>query len=444
MTFSKILFTAIFLLLLLPNVFAQRAEDVLATSKDITYNASSLSPQGQKFYLEQRRMLSETRTSLLDEMIAESILEAESKLQNTTADKLLAAQRAKVPEPTAAEILSTYNANRAAIGDRTLEQVRKELVEFLKRDDEDKAIAAYLEELRTKHKVVKGKDVNAIGLAPTDVLATIAGRPITLGDFLQANRVRLNDTEVQIYEAVRSDLQSTIFSTLATQEAKARGMDTSDLIATEITNKMRNFSDEEKEVLEADLMRRLFAKYDVKFILAEPTRVVQNISVDDDPSSGKADAPVTIVMFTDFQCPVCSRTHPLLKQAIAAYGDKIRFVVRDFPLEKIHDNSFNAALAANAARNQGKFVEYTEVLYRNQQALDKPSLIKYATELGLNVKQFELDFTDAKTAAEVRKDLADGRSYGVGGTPTIFVNGVKVQRLSLTAFRSAIDRALSK
>ena len=444
MTFSKILFAATLSLSLLGTVSAQRAEDVLATSKDISYNASSLSPQGQKFYFEQRRMLSETRTALLDEMISESILEAESKVQNTTVDKLLQTQRAKVPEPTAAQILSTYNANRAAMGDRTLEQARKDLVEFLKRDDEDKAVAAYLEELRTKHKVVKGKDVNALGLTPTDVLVTIAGRPITMGDFLQANRVRLNDTEAQIYEQVRSDLQATIFSTLATQEAKARGIDTSDLIATEITNKMRDFSDEEREVLESDLMRRLFAKYDVKFTLAEPTRIVQNISVDDDPSSGKIDAPVTVVMFTDFQCPVCARTHPLLKQAVAAYGDKVRFVIRDFPLEKIHENSFIAALAANAARAQGKFAEYTDVLYKNQQALDKLSLIKYAMELGLNAKQFELDFTDAKTAAEVRKDLADGRSYGVGGTPTIYVNGVKVQRLSLTAFRSAIDRALSK
>jgi len=129
---------------------------------------------------------------------------------------------------------------------------------------------------------------------------------------------------------------------------------------------------------------------------------------------------------------------------LSGYGDKIRFVIRDFPLEKLHENSFNAALAANAARAQGKFAEYTDILYRNQEALDKPSLVKYASELGLNVKQFELDFSDAKTAAEVRKDQADGRSYGIGGTPAIFVNGVKVQRLSLMGFRSAVDRALAK
>jgi protein-disulfide isomerase len=149
-------------------------------------------------------------------------------------------------------------------------------------------------------------------------------------------------------------------------------------------------------------------------------------------------------MFSDFQCPACGRTHPVLKQVLAEYGDKVRFAVRDFPLENIHENAFQAALAANAARTQGKFFEYADVLYRNQEALDKASLVKYAGELGLNVKQFELDFSDAKAANEIRKDQADGRSYGIGGTPAIFVNGVKVQRLSADAFRRAIDRALSK
>jgi protein-disulfide isomerase len=221
-------------------------------------------------------------------------------------------------------------------------------------------------------------------------------------------------------------------------------VDSSGLIAVEITDKLRDFSDEERAALESDLMHKLFAKYSVKISLAEPKRIVHNVSVDDDPSTGKPDAPVTVVMFTDFQCPACSRTHPVLKKALSVYGDKIRFVVRDYPLEKIHENSFNAALAANAARAQGKFAEYTEILYRNQQALDKASLIKYAAELGLNVKQFELDFSDAKTAAEVRKDQADGKSYGIAGTPAIFVNGVKVQRLSLMGFRSAVDRALAK
>jgi protein-disulfide isomerase len=426
-------------------VTAQRLDDVLATSTTSTFTASSLSPQGQKIYLEQRKLIGETRAQLLSEMIANAVLELEAKPTSSTKEKLLAAQRTKVAAPTTAEIQKIYNANTAALGGRPLAEVRGQIVEYLKHDSEQTAVNSYIQSLRTKYKVTAGRDVNAMGLAPADVVATVNGRNITLGEFEQANKVRLNDTEIEIFEEIRSDLEPSIFSALAAEEAKSRNLDTGSFIAAEITDKLRLYTDEERVGVETALMRQLFAKYKVKITLREPTPIVQNILVEaDDPQIGSASAPVTVVMFTDFQCPACSRTHPVLKQVLAAYGDKIRFVVRDFPLESIHENAFQAALAANAAFAQGKFLEYADVLYRNQDALDKASLLKYASELGLNAKQFELDFTGATAQAEVKKDQADGRSYGIGGTPAIFVNGVKVQRLSAEAFRRAIDRALSK
>lgn len=434
---------AIFVAVLLSQANAQRLDDVLATSTGMTYHASSLSPNGQKLYLEQRKVLSETRTDLLSQMIVEALLDLESKATGQAPEKLLGAERRKVTQPTAAEIDAVYKANLNTIGNRSIAEVRPQIVEFLKRGSEQKIIDTYLQTLRTKHKVVMGKDVNTIGLTATDVLATIGTRTITLRDFEQANRIRLNDTEMEIIENLKADLEASVLTALAAQEAKARNIDTSAFIAAEVTDKLRTFTDEERAVVENELMRRLFAKYAVKISLREPAPIVQNISVDDDPQFGNPAAPVTVVMFTDFQCPACSRTHPVLKQALQSYGDKVRLVVRDFPLEVVHENAFQAALAANAARNQGKFIEYTEILYKNQDALDKASLTKYATELGLNVKQFELDFSDAKTAAEVRKDQSEGRRYGIGGTPAIFVNGVKVHRLSLNGFRSAIDRALA-
>ena len=423
---------------------AQRPDDVLATSTGKTYKVSSLSPEGQKLYSERRKVLAETRSALLSEMIVNELLDLESKAQRSTRDKLLATERAKVPEPTASEIATVYNANRERLGGRPLDEVRPQIIEFLKHGAEEKLIEAYIQSLRAKHKVVAGKDVNAIGLAPTEILVTVGARPITLREFQDTNKVRLNDTEMQIYENLQADLELAVLNVLVADEAKTRNIDTGSFIAAEITDKLRTFADDERAVVESDLMRRLFAKYNVKLLMPRPTPIVQNVSVDDDPQTGGLNAPVTVVMFTDFQCPACSATHPVLKRAIESYGDKIRFVVRDYPLENIHADAFNAALAANAARAQGKFNEYTDMLYRNQQALDKESLVKYAGELGLNVKQFELDFRDAKTAAEVKKDLADGRSYGIGGTPAVFVNGVKVQRLSLNGFRSVIDRALAK
>jgi len=442
--FQKI--TLVFIpVLLVWCVSAQRLDDALATSTKMNFTAASLSQSGQKVFLDRHRLISETRTNLLSGMIANSVLEIEAKSLNTTTEKLLAAQRAKIVKPTAVDIQMIYNANRATLGGRPLEEVRAQIIEYLEHDSEQKLVDSYIQNLRTKYKVTLGKEVNSVGLTSPDAIATVNGRVITLGEFELTNKVRLNDAEVEIFDEIRTDLEASIFSALAAEEAKERNLDTGAFIAAEITDKLRLFTDAERANVERALMKRLFAKYNVKILLQEPTPVVQNILVEsDDPQSGSVSAPVTVVMFTDFQCPACSATHPVLRQTLAEYGDKIRFVIRDFPLENIHENAFTAALAANAARAQGKFLEYVEVLYRNQHALDKASLSGYAADLGLNAKQFELDFTDAKNRAEVMKDQADGRTYGIGGTPTIFVNGVKVQRLSADAFRRAVDRALSK
>jgi protein-disulfide isomerase len=431
--------------LMLINVHAQSTDgETIATSNGKTYKVSSLSAEGQKLYSERQKFVADTRTLLFTAMMSEMLVELEAKAQNSTREKLLSGAKTKVPEPTPAQIQAIYDANRQALAGKSVDEVRPQIVAFIKEEAEGKAVEAYVETLRAKYKAVVGKNVNAFGLGPADVLATVGDRSITDRDFENENRVRLNDVEMEIYEQLKSDLEGSIFSVLIAEEAAARNVDTGALIASEITDKLKEFSNEERAEVEGDLMRRLFAKYNVKILLTEPAPLVQPVSVDDDPQTGNAAAPVTIVMFTDFQCPACSRTHPILKSAIAGYGDRVRLVVRDYPLEELHKDSFQAALAANAAAKQGKFFQYAELLYRRQDALDKASLVKYAAELGLNVKQFELDFSDAKTAAEVRKDQAEGRGYGINGTPTIYVNGVKVHRVSLQGFRSAIDRALKK
>lgn len=101
-------------------------------------------------------------------------------------------------------------------------------------------------------------------------------------------------------------------------------------------------------------------------------------------------------------------------------------------------------LAAGAANAQGKFFEYTEILYKNQGALDTASLKKYAQQIGLNAAQFDIDFNSEKIAAEIRKDMADGESYGINGTPTIFINGRRQRHFSVEEFSAAIQKALAK
>jgi len=177
---------------------------------------------------------------------------------------------------------------------------------------------------------------------------------------------------------------------------------------------------------------------------ATPPIVVENVSVDDDPSWGPADAPVTIVEFSDFQCPYCARfvtqTLPQIKQT---YEGKVRFVFRDFPLSQIHENAEKAAEAAGCASDQGKFWEYHDKLFSSQSALDVASLKSYASQLGLDTATFDQCLDSSKYAQEVQKDLQDGTSYGVDGTPAFFVNGLLVVGAQpFASFQEVIDAAL--
>jgi protein-disulfide isomerase len=190
-------------------------------------------------------------------------------------------------------------------------------------------------------------------------------------------------------------------------------------------------------------VERLRSTANVRILLPEPEGYVQKISTDDDPARGAATAPVTVVMFTDFQCPACAATHPVLEQVLKQYGARVRLVVRDFPLE-MHEWARKAAEAANAAHAQGKFFEYVTVLYQNQKALDVQSLKKYASDLGLDRARFDADLDGGKYAKEVSHDVEEGKAYGIGGTPTIFVNGVRLLELGDRSIKAAIDRAFER
>lgn len=436
-------FFIILLGLLFGPVFSQKPDEVLATATGLTFTASSLSENVRKNYLSRDAAVAAERTRLLVSLSREVLLEAEAKAQGITGDALLAAELKSVANPTAAEIKAVYDANRSAFGTSTIEEVRPQIVGFLRNGAEQRALTDLAERLKVKHKFIAGKDINAPDLKPADTVFTVAGKAVSAGEFSERYKAQLYDLNAAILTQTSYDLENTIFNTLLEQEANARNVETGDLIATEITNKLREFSEQERLALQEALRLKLFQKASVKILIKEPDPVAHNVSADDDPATGKADAPVTVIMFSDFQCSACAATHPVLKRAISSYTDKVRFVVRDFPLESVHENAFRAALAANAARAQGKFFEYIEVLYRNQDTLDEASLKRFAVELGLNTKQFELDFTSEKAAAEVRKDMADGDRYAVRSTPTIFINGVKAQRLSEAGLRAMIDRSLA-
>ncbi len=149
------------------------------------------------------------------------------------------------------------------------------------------------------------------------------------------------------------------------------------------------------------------------------------VSIDDDAILGDENAPVTIVEFSDYQCPFCGRFHQeTLPQIKSQYIDtgKVRLVYRDFPLS-FHPEATPAAIAANCAGEQGKYYEFHDKIFENQASLGSVSYKQWATELGLDINKWETCLSDPNQAAEIRADFNDGGSYGVQGTPAFFVNG---------------------
>lgn len=439
----KFLFIFFCLIISVSGLAAQTGETI-ATANKQNFTLNDLPPQIAENYRKLPQIIKDLRTELLAQQIADRLLGAEAKTRNTTVENLVATEvRAKIPAPGEAQIKAVFDANKDQIGDKTLTEMRPQIVEFLRRDPEQKGLIEYIARLKPLHKATLLKDVNTPFLQPTDVLAAVDGKPITDKEFEEKAGQNLYGAQSDIYEQTSAALKQLIFSTLLTAEAKARAVPPEDIIAREVTDKMKDFSEDEREKLQADLEKRIFQKYNAKILLKEPAPFRQNIAVlPFNPSRGSANAPVTVVMFTDFQCPACSAAHPVLEKVLAEYGDRIRFIVRDFPLTQIHKNAYNAALAAAAAHAQGKFFEYTNILYQNQDKLDAASLKKYASDLGLNRQKFDADFDGKKFEPDVKKDMQDGANYGINATPTIFINGVAVRQLSASAFRDAIERAL--
>ncbi len=190
------------------------------------------------------------------------------------------------------------------------------------------------------------------------------------------------------------------------------------------------------------------------------SKIIRNISLDDDPLKGNPDAPITIVEFSDFQCPFCWRfytqTLPLIEQNYMSTG-KVNFVYRDFPITSIHPNAVSAALAGECADDQGKFWEMHNMIFENQKTwqdleiLQSINLFKqYANEIGLNTDEFDLCVDSGKYLDEINNDLTDGRNYGVTGTPGFFVGNEKIGFTKLigaqpfSSFQSMIDSQLSQ
>jgi len=188
---------------------------------------------------------------------------------------------------------------------------------------------------------------------------------------------------------------------------------------------------------------------------AEPIK----ISIDDDPIIGNPDAPITIVEFSDFQCPFCARFHtqtlPSLLREYIEEG-KVKLVFRDFPIQSIHPNALSASIASECANDQNKFREMHDALFENQnnwnrlETIDALSLFsQYASDMQLDQESFNSCLNSGKYIPEIQNDLNDGRDYGVSGTPGFFVGNDQIGFVELKgaqpfeSFKKVIDAQLN-
>jgi protein-disulfide isomerase len=308
--------------------------------------------------------------------------------------------------------------------------------------------------------------------APGQPLATVGDRTISQADVEQHIAARLVELDQERYEAVKQGLDELVAEELFTQEAKARNLTPEALEEQEIIGKIPEPSDadvqkvydENKDRLEGQsletikprivaylkgqqgMQRReayiteLKAKHKTVVLLRPP---VVEVAAAGRPEKGGKNASVTIIEFSDYECPFCKRAEGVVDQVMSAYGDKVKVVFRDFPLP-FHANARPAAEAANCAAAQGKFWEYHGKLFANQAALSPDNLNSYATEIGLDQTKFAECVAQKPFAAAIDKDIADGQKVGVSGTPAFFINGRMLSGAQpFEKFKELIDEELA-
>ena len=412
------------------------------------------------------------RKGVLDLQIGNTLLEIEAKKRRTTPRHIYELEVSnRVPTPTPAQIQKFIDDNAAQFQGVDPATANQRVATYLQDQAETKLADDLVSRLRQTMPVVMGVDVSTPNLADDAVLATVGGQPLKAAVVKERLKPIIYRIQFDAYAVAKRQADNMVVQMLLLDEARKRQIGPEEIIRTEVSDKVRTpteaevakfysdnksringdldsvrnqiamyLRDQDQRRLENELGERLQKNANVRWLITEPAQPVQNVSPDDDPARGNANAPVTVVEFTDFQCPACAAMHPVLEEVLKSYGDKVRFVVRDFPLSQ-HENAQKAAEAANAANEQGKFFEYIALLFQRQKALDVPSLKKYASELGLNRARFDAALDRGAYAAEIERDIEDGEIYGVGSTPTIFVNGVQLKVLSADGLREAIDRA---
>jgi protein-disulfide isomerase len=310
----------------------------------------------------------------------------------------------------------------------------------------------------------------------TSPAAKVGTEVITLEEVEEGVRAQLAKLEEQRYTILEDKLDQLIGERLLAQEASKRGISVEQLTKVEVYGKASEVSDAEVSSFitqnrarlpqgdEADLKMKVWdylrtqkvnerrqafihtlrSQNAVAVYLQPPAATRVTVSGDKGFVRGAKDAPVTIVEFSDFQCPYCKNATATVKQIVDKYQGKVRWVFRDYPIANLHPAAPKAHQAARCAAEQGKFWEYHDVLFEKSPRQSPEDLKQYAKDLKLDPAVFADCLDSGKQEAEVNRDIQDGARLGVTGTPTFFINGRQlVGSQPLTAFQKIIDSELS-
>ena len=314
---------------------------------------------------------------------------------------------------------------------------------------------------------------------PQAVLATVGDEKVTMADVRNRAGDQLDQLETQYQLAksriVRTALDSILLDKTINAEAKRTGKSVDELIAAEAgaegltpseanvaawyqanPNRTSGRTLEQLrpnivELLRAErrrdaankLQARLAAERKVA-VTYDPYRLQFNN--DKAPSLGKSDAPVTLVEFSDFQCPFCQGAVPTIKQVEKKYGDKVRIVYRQFPIPNLHPFALKAAEASLCANEQSKFWEMHDAMFADQKKLAVSDLKQTARQLGIDGKKFDACMDTGRYVEQVQNDQKEGQRAGVTGTPAIYLNGTPVEGGSVpfSVLDAAIERELAR
>jgi protein-disulfide isomerase len=313
--------------------------------------------------------------------------------------------------------------------------------------------------------------VGPVSARAADVVAEVAGTPITREQLEAHVKPQLIAIDSQRYEALREGLDELVSEQLLEKEAAARGITADQVLEQDVKSKLTEPSDTEiqsvydankaqlgetpleqvkpriveflknqqEATLQQEVLEGLQKKYATRVMLKPP---VVEVGEGGRTPKGPADAPITIIEFSDYECPFCKRAEETVKQVLAAYPDKIRIVYRDYPLP-FHANARPAAMAAACAEKQGKFWEYHGKLFEAS-AFNEETYKSIAGTIGLDQAKFDGCLASGETGAIVDKDTADGAAVGVSGTPAFFINGRMISGAQpFEKFKEIIDEELA-